>query len=207
MALYKKCPKCGSRLDPGESCDCGNELKRGNEQNAEPRHGERPPKSDEGDFDLKAYREAKGIKQQEIVDLVATRYPKFKKPVASSCENANYGTTLRRGATQLILNTFGEICDNDSAAKKAPRIERRRLGGKFTFRIEKERTGRLELHYRADGFDTFQAFAYFWLSSYLKVKDKELAPPPAVLLWLSNLMDDYKKNRPQGTASKSTQKG
>lgn len=196
MALYKKCPRCGSNLDPGERCDCKKELKRenGSAPTAE-RDGE--VKSDgDGDFDLKAFREAKGIKQQEIVDLVATRYPKFKKPVASSCENKDYGTTLRAGAVRLIINTFGNMSDNTAAAKNAPKSERRRLGGKFTFRIEKERRGRLELHYKADGFDTFQAFAYFWLNFYIKVKDKELAPPPAVLLWLANLTDEYKKIPP-----------
>ena len=111
---------------------------------------------------VKNFREERGIKGHQLVDIMRERFPKYDKHLHSKVERPQeYGIRLVSQAERLLQEAFAKT---DPTAGKP---DRRRLPSKVQCRMTKRKYERLQRALKRNGYDTIQAGLAYIIDRFL----------------------------------------
>lgn len=184
--MERRCPDCGSYLDPCEICDC---HKKENAPAAT-----EAPSSDKlvitssslsnSHIDvnhclmLRELHKQTGAMGKEIALVVRDVFPKFNRQLLAQCESPDkYGVIIHPAAIETICKAYGvtlrleeppvEVTDEPIKVKKQ---EKRKLPHKLTVRMTESDFKRLQRRLQADGYESVQAWIYDTVIKALEVE-------------------------------------
>lgn len=179
---YKICPKCGSHLDFGETCSCGQKDGAALLEQDDPRNdltaniisSLTQNVNTRRLAELKAFIDENGIPARDAVAVIHDKYPSFDKYLMSKLMKPEvYGVVLHPDGWVYLNDAYpnATFADSPSAAPKKP--ERRRLPCRIYGRLSARDYDRLQQYASEDGYLTIQEWLHAQVTEYLQTKEAE----------------------------------
>lgn len=109
---------------------------------------------------------------RELVETIASIYPKFDKSLLSKCENGEvYGVQLRQKAMNALYDRF-----DPQRLTKSRRRDTHRLTCCIRCRLPDELYRQLQQLIRAEGYGTTQDWLSAWVRAYVKERTEAHDP-------------------------------